>query len=129
MPPTNLMDKSSETIMSTFNPETAFDIELNPVPWQGESAEFRGRLMTRHAPLLVMRELELRKRHPHDWRDVGGDLESHDRAGLFDSRRPRAAVLHGIGNLRLRCHSHVALSASHPRLRAGNAVLIETIEA
>ena len=56
------MSKSSETIKATFNPEAAFDIELNPVPWQRETAELREGLMMRHIPLLVMRELDRRGR-------------------------------------------------------------------
>ena len=56
------MNKSSETIKATFNPDAAFDIEMNPVPWQREAAELREALVTRQTPLLVTRELELRGR-------------------------------------------------------------------
>ena len=41
------MNKSSETIKATFNPEAVFEIELNLVPWQREAAELREALTTR----------------------------------------------------------------------------------
>ena len=56
------MSKSCKTIKATFDPEAAFDIKLDPVPWRREAAEFKEGLMTRQAPLLVMGELESRGR-------------------------------------------------------------------
>ena len=65
-------------------------------------------------------------RHPHHWRDGGGHSQSHDLAGLFDTRRSRAAVLHGVGDVHLRLHSHVDVSASYSRLRPGHDVVIRS---
>ena len=56
------MNKSSETITAKLNPEAAFYIELNTVPWQPEVGELREAFVTRQTPLLVMRELESRGR-------------------------------------------------------------------
>ena len=56
------MNKSSETIKATFNTEAAFDIELNPVPWQREAAELQEGLVTRRILPLIPRELESRGR-------------------------------------------------------------------
>ena len=63
------MNKSSETIEATFDPKAAFDLELNPGPWQREAAQFREGLMTLPTPLLIPRELEFRGRPESDRRD------------------------------------------------------------
>ena len=56
------MTKSSEIIKAMFNPEAAFDIEMNPVPWQREAAELQETPVTRQFLPLIPYELELRGR-------------------------------------------------------------------